>query len=122
MEKAIQRGSIDNELRNKLWSALKLIVWDKYEIYDYQSMIDNVAEVDVIVQKIWVYYFGLPIDTIPNLLPWNRPSSAYGKMRERFFNGQWWETYDFIEFVAKTLPVSWEKPFKEKTSSVRLKN
>ena len=48
LQKEFQRESIDEELRNRLWSALKIKVWDKWHqasryngSYDTQSAIIN---------------------------------------------------------------------------------
>jgi hypothetical protein len=107
IEKSIQRESVDGELRNRLWSCLKLEIWDHYSPSDYMRNIDDESQrVLRLVQAIWLNYFKLPLDTIPTFHQ-DHPKSAYEIIRERFFGGEWWEVYDFVEFVAKHADDKW---------------
>ena len=113
-QKALQRESIDEDLRNRLWSGLKIVVWDRWSppdrIMGYQS--EDGKQVELIIKLIWLHYFKLPIDTIP---AFDRayPKSAYEIIREHFFEGEWWEVYDFIEFLIKTIPKEWANHLRE---------
>ncbi len=84
----IQIGSIDEELRNSLWNALLSYYFgpNKYD-----------SDVIEIFESIWRNYFKKPIDTmgVGSLDPYN-------KVRKYFFGCEWYEVYDFIEFVANT--------------------
>ena len=102
---AIQRESVDESLRNKLWTALKLVVWDHYDS-------GGRREVHGICQLLWHEYFKEPIDTLPQFLP-DYSDSGYRRLRTYFFSCEWWQVYDFIEFVLKQCPDQWADKFRE---------
>jgi hypothetical protein len=108
VRKAIQSESIDSELRNQLWSAIKLSIWDQWSPRDrfsgYQS--DEGRCVEGMVQGIWLHYFKLPADTVPGFQS-GIPKSAYEFIRDRFFGDEWWGVYDFLEFLIKAAPTEW---------------
>src|SRR5574337_117547 len=113
LQKAIQREVVDAELRNKLWSALKIEIWDHWQPTRlYGIPYPESQEVENIVKIIWLHYFSEPIDTIPKFST-GYPKSAYQVIRDYFFNAQWWEVYDFIEFMLKTCPKDWAKQLAE---------
>lgn len=103
-QKALQRESIDEELRNRLWSGLKIVVWDNWFLSHPTS--ESAKRVELLVKLIWANYFKLPIDTVPAFAD-DFPKSAYEIIRGRFFGAEWWEVYDFIEFVLKKIPNDW---------------
>ncbi len=112
-QKALQRESIDEDLRNRLWSGLKIVVWDRWSPPDrigYQS--EDGKQVELIIKLIWLDYFKLPVDTIP-AFDRDHPKSSYEIIRERFFEGEWWEVYDFIEFIIKAIPEGWANHLRE---------
>lgn len=112
--KAIQRESIDEDLRNRLWSGLKIGLWDHWSPRDYSGFQDEDGKrVEFVVKLIWLHYFKLPIDTMPAFNR-DRPrsASAYDIIRDRFFEGQWWESYDLIEFLIKATPDEWKERLK----------
>jgi len=45
-------------------------------------------------RRVWHEYFKRPIDTIPEM-----PNQAIKQVRDNFFNCQWYEVYDLLEFV-----------------------
>lgn len=107
LQKSIQREAIDEELRSRLWSALKLIIWDNYTPRDALGyMHDDSRRLIRLVQEVWLHYFKAPVDTIPDFNS-GYPKSAYQILREHFFAAKWWEVYDFIEFIAKAVESSW---------------
>jgi hypothetical protein len=116
--KAIQRESIDDDLRNRLWSALKIDLWDHWSPRDkhYGFQDQGGKGVEVVVKLIWLHYFKQPVDTIP-AFDRDIPRSAYDIIRECFFKGQWWESYDLIEFVIKNIPEEWKERLKERLNS-----
>lgn len=107
LQKSIQREAIDDELRSRLWSALKLIVWDNYTPRDALGyMHDDSRRLLRLVQEVWLHHFKAPVDAIPDFNS-GYPKSAYQILREHFFGAKWWEVYDFIEFIAKAADRSW---------------
>jgi len=112
-QKALQIESIDQELRNRLWSGIKLALWDHWSPRDFYGFptVDS-ERVELIVKWIWLHYFKLPVDTLPSFDK-GIPKSSYETIREYFFKGEWWEVYDLIEFLVKTVPDGWREPLKE---------
>ncbi|SFH74784.1 hypothetical protein SAMN04515618_102314 [Collimonas sp. OK307] len=109
IQKSIQREAIDDELRNRLWSALKLIIWDNYSQADvFGHMHEGSRRVLHLVQEIWLHYYKAPVDAIPDFRS-DYPKSAYTVIREKFFAAKWWQVYDFIEFIAKVADESWSE-------------
>lgn len=96
----IQVESVDEELRNALWSLLKIHVWDHTEMhsgmYDgyYLSSHSN-APIRALCERLWFSYFKKPLDTLGN--DW---SKILPRLRSHFFECEWYEVYDFVEFVA----------------------
>lgn len=111
--KAIQRESIDDDLRNRLWSGLKIGLWDHWSPREHSGFqTHDGKQVELVVKVIWLHYFKLPIDTMP-AFEIAYPKSAYEIIREHFFNGQWWESYDLIEFLIKAMPDEWKEELKK---------
>jgi len=96
----VQIDSIDEPLRNVLWSLLKIFVWDEVHsstgIYGgyYLSSQSN-QEIKLLCTRLWFSYFKKPLDQLDN--DWNK---VYEQLRRHFFECEWYEVYDFIEFVA----------------------
>jgi len=88
---------MDMELRNGLWNALTIFYWSKVKKRGYGYEYDNI---DILLKLLWHSYFKKPIDTLDQYWP-----DTYKKIREYFFNCEWYEVYDFIEFIANNYPV-----------------
>ncbi len=90
-EKVAQLGSIDQELTNGLWSA---VVQARLTSFPPDSMSGkNDFEV------LWELFFKLPLDEVPEY-----ESRALGFVKRRYFEEfEWYQKYDFIEFIAHTL-------------------
>lgn len=95
----IQVDSIDEVLRNTLWNIVHLHIWDKVIISRYGSVFDANPEIWVFCQAVWFKYYKKPLDTIGD--DWN---GIYDFLRKDFFAAEWFEVYDFIEFIAKNYP------------------
>jgi hypothetical protein len=97
----IQIESIDEPLRNALWSLLKIYVWDNVQISSgiypghYLSSIGN-EKIRILCERLWFSYFKKPLDRLDN--DWDE---VYKQIRQYFFECNWYDIYDFIEFVAK---------------------
>ena len=68
VEKAIQRESIDDELKNSIWSLLQLFYWDEYDkdrhsMYGRGDYIKG-SNMQPLITKLWLHYYKKPIDTI----------------------------------------------------------
>lgn len=92
VKKVIQIDFMDRDLRIGLWNALTLFYWNKVSGYDVPKSIQ------ILIKILWLYYFKEPIDTLGG---W---SHTYNKIRDYFFHCEWFEVYDFIEFIANNYP------------------
>lgn len=100
VREVVQIDSIDEPLRNALWSLLKIHVWDHAEysggMYPgyYLSNGAN-RELKGLCEEIWFHHFRKLLDELDN--NW---TIVVGQLRAHFFGCEWYEAYDFIEFVA----------------------
>jgi len=84
---------MDEALRNSLWNVLDMYLWTSND-YLYtdgyrKPLIMHLS------QSLWFKFYKEPLDT--------RPDSGINILREirkRYFHYEWYEAYDFIEFVA----------------------
>lgn len=95
----IQIDSIDEPLRNSLWSLLKINIWDN--IYNNYISNDSNHDLWVLCVRLWLHYFKEPLDQLDN--DW---INVLAKLRTYFFKATWYEVYDFIEFVANNYELS----------------
>ena len=91
VREVIQLESIDEPLRNGLWSLLKIHCWDDSTSYhtDSNELIYRLCS------KLWFQYFKYPLDMLSN-----EYEVVLKKIRGYFFSCDWNEIYDFMEFVA----------------------
>jgi hypothetical protein len=89
---SVQRESIDGELRAGLWNVLDVRVFDRMNSSDLLQYIVGGTE---LASAIWALYFKTTVDTIPD-----RGYTVVGQIRKYFFACQWYEVYDFLEFIA----------------------
>jgi hypothetical protein len=97
----VQVESIDLPLRNALWSLLNEHVWGTapgikgnygvHSLSDYEK-----SGLAALCWRLWYYYFKKPIDTLDD--DWRK---VLGQLRKYFFEAEWYEVYDFIEFIAQ---------------------
>lgn len=88
----IQVDGMNDELRNSLWNVLDQFLWqtDGFLHKQYGS-----PKIDEFSARLWFNFFKKPIDT--------RPDYGHQKLkviRKFFFSCEWFEVYDFIEFVV----------------------
>ena len=91
ISETIQAHGMNEDLRNSLWNALDVALWskDKYLYSDYGR-----AEIGPFSRALWFSYFKKPIDTRPH-----EGHEILGVIRKYFFGCEWFEAYDFLEFV-----------------------
>ncbi|MGE0809113.1 MAG: AbiJ-NTD4 domain-containing protein [Immundisolibacter sp.] len=93
---AIQLESMDEPLRNGLWSILDIMAFQGVEnaSHQYALVIDRNKPIKTLCQRLWLLHFKEPIDTLND--NWRYISN---KLRTYYFSCPWNEVYDFIEFV-----------------------
>lgn len=87
----IQIDSMDQELRNAIWNVV-LRTFDEYRT-SYSSLY---KQMQLLYQRLWVSFFKEPLDYMDN--EWER-------IRILVMEGQWYEVYDIIEFIAQNYDV-----------------
>ena len=91
----IQVNSIDDALRNRIWNVLEFYYWSKGSGFEDMTTSDMLS----LFTKMWHYLFKKPVDTLTG--EW---SEDYDALREMYFKCEWYEVYDFMEFVANNFP------------------
>lgn len=104
--KLVQIESIDLDLTNSLWSALSTDYWGRFDrvkwIHGTRSDYISASNLNNLFKSLWLHYFKRPIDTIPTLF--HDTNGGLEILRRYFFSAQWYEIYDFIEFVSEYGP------------------
>ena len=95
IRETIQNNGMDDALRHGLWNAMHLSIWDRIEYHHYTRSFRS-SNVYYLFDSYWRELFKLPIDNLPPDV-----NLAYERIRKYFFNCQWYEVYDFIEFTVQ---------------------
>ncbi|RYJ40202.1 hypothetical protein NU08_0958 [Flavobacterium anhuiense] len=93
----IQIESIDNDLRNLLWSVYLESFIKKTENWERQPHLSK------FIRHLWINFFKLPIDSLPSYESGLVQTAFIIKtLRDFFFDPkhEWFETYDLLEFTA----------------------
>ena len=98
VRQTIQTDVMTDELRNSLWNALQLIVWDSQDFM--HDRYGNYPGIDGFSELLWFRYFKKPIDERPSYAYSNRSEKILKIIRDYFFAASWNEVYDFLEFVV----------------------
>ena len=88
--KIIQIDSMNSELRNSLWNTLDETVW-----FPDNFTHDEKSGTRPFSHALWFHFFKEPIDSRPS-----RNFQILAKIRDHFFSCEWFEVYDFLEFVV----------------------
>lgn len=102
----VQIESMDEELRNGLWNVLSNQIWQQPrrpsgvgEIY-----LEQYPWLRDLCSRLWIHHFKRRIDERPST--WSR---CLTQLREHFFGCDWFEVYDFLEFIAANYPFDFER-------------
>ncbi len=90
--KDLQIESIDMELLNGLWNLTKIHILDNISTYGRYG---GDGDFPMFTSIIWHKFYKLPVDIVPKY-----PSDSIAYIRKRFFNDQWYQVYDFIEYLS----------------------
>ena len=113
----IQIESIDEALKNAIWSLLKLFYWDKAEYPSYPGATCRLCDetnknLKSLCDRLWFTYFKEPLDLLSD-----DGSDVLSQLRGYYFDAEWYEIYDFVEFVANNYPIDYKETNKEFMSS-----
>jgi len=97
----MQIESMDADLRNSLWNVLIFSFWDKLKgsdliNYGNKRSSPEAHDIKVLVHLLWFSHFKRTLDELSGF--WK---SDYELIKKKFFRCQWFEVYDFLEFIAK---------------------
>ncbi|MGO1063045.1 AbiJ-NTD4 domain-containing protein [Acinetobacter lwoffii] len=95
----IQKESIDDALKNGLWSVFHSYIWNRIEHGHNQSSFTRNSNIYSLVESYWLNLFKNPTDTIPQ---WT--SDSLKIIRDYFFNCAWHEIYSLIEETIEHSP------------------
>ena len=109
--KALQIESMDTALKNGLWNAFVQHVWDS------NPAGPNVASMTSFCENLWGDHFKEKEDDLRrfegrSFYRYNR-DYLRTEFRNRFDGSNWYEVYDFLEFVGINCPSMSQSPFME---------
>jgi hypothetical protein len=90
----IQKESMDDELRTRLWNALYFYYFEDVDAGGYP-----IQDMYVFARSLWAAHFKYAIDTLPMT-----GNKFVGYLRQKFFKFAWNEVYDLIEAVITYYP------------------
>ena len=116
VEKAIQRESIDDELRNSLWSMIQAFYWetfdkDTHSMYGRCDFVEG-SNMSPLITRLWLHFYKKAIDTIPKYF-----GDCKKELRSYFYQAEWYEVYDFVEFIAQNGPKETKSKFTDVCNS-----
>lgn len=91
--KNLQIEFIDEDLINGLWNMVKIFILDRIS---RDSQYSGMSDFDHFSKLMWHRFLKLPIDTIP---VYDFQTEKF--IRNKFFNDEWFEVYDILEFLSK---------------------
>lgn len=101
----IQKESMDDNLRNGIWSLFTIYLWNQVDYSSYPSHGNiNTSNLKTLIIAYWLNFFKQPIDTIPIQF-----EKVLYKVRSSFFNCEWHEVYSFIEETLENYPREFKK-------------
>jgi hypothetical protein len=92
VKSVMQVDTMDEDLRNGLWNALHICYWSKA---GHTQLLKDDREIYPLICDLWLDYFKQPVDTIS--YHWD---DVYKEIRKYFFDCDWFEVYDFVQFIA----------------------
>lgn len=98
IRQTIHTDGMTDELRNSLWNALHIAVWESEGFL--HDRFGNLPGIDGFSAHLWFSYFKKPIDERPTYAYNNRSEKILKIIRDYFFGASWNEVYDFLEFVV----------------------
>ena len=102
VKEVIQIDNVDETLRNRLWNALTMFYFGRLEQYLY--IVGSDKNMRILLFMLWDKYFKKPLDNLNHWIRSNLPSTIYEEIKRYFFSCEWYEVYDFIEFIANHYP------------------
>jgi hypothetical protein len=102
VQKALQLKTVDDELRNGLWSIFVETIMTKFhgpEVLLRRTTHVRGSNLEQLFKAYWLLYFKAPTDTIPMNV-----ETAVSRLRDYFFSCPWNEVYDLLEIALEHSP------------------
>lgn len=97
----IQKESMDDHLKNGLWSIFDTYIWKKVTHEYWQYKHTNSSNIYTLIYNYYFNFFKKPTDSIPLLT-----ADTLKQIREYFFSKNWHEIYSFLEETLQNYPPS----------------
>ena len=97
----IQKESMDDHLKNGLWSIFDTCIWKKVTQEYWQYRHTNSSNIYNLIYNYYFNFFKKPTDSIPVLT-----TDTIKEIREYFFSTNWHEIYSFVEETLQNYPPS----------------
>jgi len=95
-----QIESMDSDLRTALWNAFQIFFLEQIK----SRYLSN-TDYHNFFRVMWHDFFKYPIDNLDDFWP-----KTHKRLREWFFEAEWYEVYDFIEYVGNaSSPINTQK-------------
>ncbi len=91
VESVLQTEGMTLDLRTSLWNILDLRIWSSFGYFD---TIHGKPKALKLGKMLWLNYFKWPLDQMPDYA-----HAIQQCIRKHFFEGEWYEVYEFIEFI-----------------------
>ena len=104
LRETIQAEEIDVALRNGIWNALLDTCWASISKEAQRYAGEPHGREWIFLRGVWADFFKVPVDDMPR--EWH---AIFDVLRDYYFKCAWYEVYDFIEFIANTLPYPGEQ-------------
>jgi hypothetical protein len=97
----LQSDSMDDSLRNGLWSIFSSFILDNYHSHSIHRSTVRASNLSSLFTQYWHNFYRRPVDNLPN-----DPHDAFAVIRNWFFaeSTLWNDIYDFIEFTINNFP------------------
>jgi hypothetical protein len=89
---------MSEELKNSLWSLLKVHIWDHVLPTRYSTIFSMNPRIETLCVRLWFDYYKRPLDTLGDF------DKVHKLIQSDFFQSEWYEVYNFVEFVAANFP------------------
>jgi len=96
----IPRDKMPKDLRNTLWSLICVEVLERKS--NQPSNNDKFSELSTFFRLIWLDVLKVPTDNLEIFDGRLEITNAYKNLREWFFEAEWYQVYEFLEFCAVT--------------------
>jgi AbiJ N-terminal domain 4 len=97
-KKQIQIETIDQDLKNGIWNIIKLEILDKLATWTTNTSFFN-SPYATFLKHTWNNYYKTPIDELKYMQSQDMKSNEKF-IKDKFFNGSWYEPYNFAQFCT----------------------